>query len=198
MAESERVIQRMGGEEHPFRGFENVEGTPVITDHLSTLGLNFDSTVENVRGVAVSTRLRDANKGTTRFERDSLFWALQQTGDCTNPREFELFFNRGNSFEQIETQRAPVDGNEKPFETALRNLSPQAQARAVDYLSRINCEFTDTADEIRRRAMVAKYNIHKTDENALSNLQALRWILEVTGDCPTPESFLKFVFTEED
>jgi hypothetical protein len=96
----------INGQSRPFSHLTNVEGTPMIADHLATLGLNFDSTVENVHGVAISMRLRDVNKGTTRFERESLSWALQQTGDCLAPDEFEDFFTRGTDFDKIAKKRS--------------------------------------------------------------------------------------------
>lgn len=185
--------------EHPFKHLENSEGAVDIQDHLATLGLGFNSSAESVRRKAITLRGQHIQMGVPRDQTQSLTWALEQTGDCVNFTEFDSFYNRGRSLEEIRESRARrLDSNEKPFENLVgqdnSNMdSVYKSLNIIGKLSRFDLEYDCTVAEARFKARKAFRKFQIGNPESLQLLDDLRWLLKVTGDCQTDEGFLELV-----
>lgn len=69
---------------------------------LKALGLNRESTADDVRRVAISMRVTMKEGGLNSESFRALEWALEKTNDCRDPREFLWFLLDNCSFESVE------------------------------------------------------------------------------------------------
>jgi hypothetical protein len=72
-------------------------------ESLDTLGLNNESTADDVRRVAISMRVKMQETGLSSKSFKALEWALEKTNDCRNPREFLWFLLDNYEFESVES-----------------------------------------------------------------------------------------------
>lgn len=105
--------ERRGENEHPFEYLKRPEyssatGADIVKKnkgYLKTLGLNIDSSVEEIRRVAISTRRQMQEKGLNVESVKALEWVLKRTGDCNNEPELLWFLLDDVSFEKLENFR---------------------------------------------------------------------------------------------
>lgn len=206
-AEQDQTLRPLEDSVLPFEDLEYSDGALIIQGHLATLELNFESTASNVRGVAVSLRLSDSNKGTTRFQRASLRWALSQTENCITEDEFRKFFYTHMSFEQIAEERVKrsirrLADNEKPFEKLVEDTegveAATKSAVVISRLSQFGLKYTDTAGDARFFVTKAIHEHTLNDQDSIANLTNIRWLLSITGDIQNDEQFAELVLDPEE
>lgn len=73
--------------------------------NVRILGLNGNSTADDVRKCADRLKLETENKGITNEMISSLRWALKKTHDCEDDTEFLDFLTGLKTFSQIESYR---------------------------------------------------------------------------------------------
>ena len=72
-------------------------------ESLDTLGLNNESTADDVRRVAISMRAKMREGGLNAKSAKALGWALEKTNDCKNPTQFFWFLLDNYEFESVES-----------------------------------------------------------------------------------------------
>ncbi len=101
-------LNRMKAEDLPFqvrRAGQLIELTEMEKHHLGVLGLTEESTAEKVRTAAITARSQIREKGLKQESERALLWALHETNDCMNAREFLEFLLLDHEFKEIEASR---------------------------------------------------------------------------------------------
>ena len=94
--------ERLGLEEQPFHRNESEKSN----GFLKVLNLNFESTADDVRRVAISMRRQMQEKGLNIESVKALKWALERTNDCQDERQFLWFLLDDFSFKSVESGRS--------------------------------------------------------------------------------------------